>query len=212
MTLGGDGLAEADAADDIGRVAKNVDTLSSLPAPSNLLVSSYDRLVVLADLEQRSRGIYDWAPMYFDRGKAGSTLGNWFALPWQRPAEIVLPGFRSLAATGLKRGGNGDDVFLAACGLMATGAKTVLLSRWPVGGQSTFDLVREFVQELPYEAAASAWRRSVQLTAGNVLDPELEPRVNAAGLKEDLRTNHPYFWAGYVLVDNGNDPGAGEKP
>ncbi len=39
----------------------------------------------------------------------------------------------------------GDEVFLAVCGLMANGARTILLSRWRTGGQTSVDLVREFL-------------------------------------------------------------------
>ena len=42
----------------------------------------------------------------------------------------------------------GNEVFLSVCGLMANGARTMLLSRWRTGGQTSFDLVREFIQEL----------------------------------------------------------------
>ena len=50
---------------------------------------------------------------------------------------------------------------------MASGSRSILLSRWPVAGQSTFDLVREYVQELPFVPAAEAWQRSVQLARAN---------------------------------------------
>ena len=54
---------------------------------------------------------------------------------------------------------------------MAAGAETMLLTRWRVGGQSTLDLVREFVQELPHNAAADAWKRSVELGMEMPIDP-----------------------------------------
>ena len=46
---------------------------------------------------------------------------------------------------------------------MSTGVRTILISRWRPGGQSSFDLVREFAQELPHESPAAAWQRAVQL-------------------------------------------------
>ena len=126
---------------------------------------------------------------------------------------MVLPGFHTGAETGLKRGTNGDEIFFAACGLMASGSQSILLSRWPVAGQSTFDLVREYVQELPFVPAAEAWQRSVQLVRSNPIVPELEPRLNAAGAAAELTADPPYFWAGYLLVDLGRSaPAAPRAP
>ena len=89
---------------------------------------------------------------------------------------------------------------------MATGARSILISRWSPAGQSSFDLMREYVQELPYSAAAEAWKRSVELAADRQLDPDLEPRVDKSGWDDSLKADHPFFWAGYVLVDTGSQP------
>jgi len=177
-----------------------------LPAPSGYFAATCDRVIVLNDLERNARSMYDWSPMYLDRAKPGDSLDSWLALPWHGPAQLVLPGLHTPAENALRRGGTGNEVFLAVCGLMASGSRSVLLSRWPVGGQSTFDLIREYVQELPFASAAEAWQRSVRLTRSALLDPELEPRVNASGLREDLKANHPFFWAGYLLADTGSAP------
>jgi CHAT domain-containing protein len=89
---------------------------------------------------------------------------------------------------------------------MATGARSILISRWPVAGQSTYDLVREYVQELPYMSAAGAWQRSVQLTRRNPIDPALEPRIKSTGEPLELTASHPFFWAGFALIDTGSAP------
>jgi hypothetical protein len=89
---------------------------------------------------------------------------------------------------------------------MASGSRTILLSRWRVGGQSTIDLMREFIQELPHSPAAVAWRRSVQLAGGRVVDPAAEPRLRAGRASDGLKADHPFFWAGYLLVDTGVGP------
>ena len=77
-------------------------------------------------------------------------------MPWGGPEQILLPGFHTAAESSLRRTGSGNELFLATCGLMANGARTVLLSTWRTGGQSSFDLVREFAQELPHTSAADA--------------------------------------------------------
>jgi hypothetical protein len=111
------------------------------------------------------------------------------------------------AATNLP----GSELFYASCGLMSAGAETVLLSRWRVGGQSTLDVVREFVQELPHASAADAWQRSVQLLRESPIDPASELRVEPGKKSVDLTGNHPFFWAGYLVVDSGWRPEEAEE-
>ena len=97
-------------------------------------------------------------------------------------------------------------MFLTVCGLMASGSRTVLLSRWRVGGQSTVDLMREFVQELPHESAAAAWRRSVRLAADRAARPRRRRPPESRRRRDGLKADHPFFWSGYLLVDTGFVP------
>lgn len=196
-------MAVADLQVGLTRVTRLTDPL---PASSNLFATLCDRLVVLTDMEDRARGPYDWSPLQIDRGKAGGTLDSWIALPWGAPQQVVMPGFHTAAEDALKRRTTGDELFLAVTGMMATGTRTILLSRWRTGGQSSYDLVREFTQELPYSLAADAWQRSVQLVRAGELDLEREPRVKAELLDRAPNADHPFFWAGYLLVDTGMDP------
>jgi hypothetical protein len=84
----------------------------------------------------------------------------------------------------------------------------VLLSRWRTGGQTSYDLMREFAQELPHTTAADSWRRSVQLAMHSEIDPEKEPRIEEFEAAEGLKAEHPFFWSGYLLVDTGATPNA----
>ncbi|HPP52172.1 MAG TPA: hypothetical protein PK777_04405, partial [Thermoguttaceae bacterium] len=44
-------------------------------------------------------------------------------------------------------------------------------------------------------------------------DPEVEPRLKKPGPDEEApKANHPFFWAGYLLVDTGVPPEASAKP
>lgn len=183
-----------------------------LVAPSGLLAATFDRLVVMADLEDMERLPFGWSPMKLDAGKPGSTLGDWGQLPWTGVEQVVLPGFHTPAEFGLKKGGTGDEIFLAACGLMASGSRTALLSRWRVGGDSTSNLMKEFVQELPHESAAAAWRRAVELCGENVLDPAAEGRLKATATSAPQKASHPFFWSGYLLIDTGLTPPSEAPP
>ena len=181
-----------------------------LTVPSSLLAAVSDRLVVLTDIQREASGAYEWSPVQMDRGKLGSTLSHWMTLPWGSPDQVILPGFHSSAESAMKRGSKGEEVFLAVCGLMASGSRTVLISRWRTGGKTSYDLVREFVQELPYTTASDAWQRSVFLAMQDDLFLEREPRVKPTDSEVNIKCDHPFFWAGYVLAGSGAKPLADE--
>ncbi len=172
-----------------------------MPAQGGLASSLIDRLILLQDVEDSDKQPYAWAPLGLDRNKPGSQLADWLLMPWKGPEQIILPGFHSAAENGLKKGGNGDDIFLTLCGLMSNGARSIMLSRWRVGGESTRELTREFVQELPHMRATDAWQRSLKLWQKRGVDPVSEPRVKFAEGKE-IPADHPFFWAGYMIVDS----------
>ncbi len=188
-----------------GAVALN----STMPAGSDVYGALFDRLIVLDDFDQDSPGPYDWAPVPIDRAKPGNALGDWLRLPFAGPRQIILPGYHTAAENslkGLNRATAGNEMFLSICGLMSSGAETVLLSRWRTGGQTSFDLVREFTQELPETSPADAWQRAVFLTAASRLNLEAEPRVKREVIDGSPKANHPFFWAGYALIDSGMTP------
>jgi hypothetical protein len=174
----------------------------------------FDRLVVLDDLTVDGGEPYAWSPVTIDRGTPGSTLESWLPLPWGAPDQVVLPGYHTPAENALKKlplSQAGSDVFLSVCGLMAAGSRTVLLSRWRTGGQTSFDLTREFVQELPHLPAAAAWQRSVLLSNDAPLSIEAEPRIKAGANDPIPTAAHPFFWSGYLLIDSGVAPFADDE-
>lgn len=195
-----------EAAEKLAKVLPGTVTLKApLPAPSSIYAGLIDRLVVLDEVPSADTP-YGWSPVPLDRGKAGSTLNDWLGLPWKGAQEIVLPGFHTAAENALKRAnasGAGGEVFLSVCGLMASGARTILLSRWRTGGQTSCDLVRQFTQELPHSRPVDAWQRAVVLAANTPLNLEGEPRIKSSAGEEVPNATHPFFWAGYLLVDTG---------
>ncbi len=177
-----------------------------LPGPSSTYASLADRLIVLDDIEMEGHGPYSWAPMSFDRGKPGNSLSDWLALPWHAPRVVILPGFHTAAENALKRASSvqpGREMFLSICGLMSSGVRTILLSRWRSGGRTSFEIVREFAQELPHTTPADAWQRAVLVVADSRLDITAEPRIKRAVTVDPPKASHPFFWAGYLLVDSG---------
>ncbi|MEX0678811.1 MAG: CHAT domain-containing protein [Pirellulales bacterium] len=205
------------AAEAFGRIASVVDGAvalpRSLPAPASVYRVLLDGLIVLDDIEPGD-GAYEWAPVQFDRQQTTGTLASWFSLPLGGPENVILPGFHTAAEAGIRKGRTtGEEIFLSVCGLMSAGARTILISRWRTGGQTCFELVREFAQELPHATAAEAWQRSVQLASETPLEPDREPRVKAAAPgRTAAKASHPFFWAGYMLVDSGALPPSVDKP
>jgi CHAT domain-containing protein len=190
---------------------------ASLPAASAVYRVLLDGLIVLDEI-QPGDGPYDWRPLQVDRQKSTDTLSSWFTLPFGGPRQVMMPGFHTAAESGLRKGrATGEEIFLSVCGLMSAGARTVLISRWRTSGQTCFDLIREFAQELPHTGAAEAWQRSVKLAAATPIDPDREPRVRNTSIADQPgKASHPFFWAGYMLVDSGDtspdDPDALGQP
>ena len=85
----------AASAHEIVKALPGTSLLAGNPASSSILGSTIDRLIVLSDVDDVDKGSYAFAPMQMDRGKLGSTLADWFLLPFASPEQIILPGFHS---------------------------------------------------------------------------------------------------------------------
>jgi tetratricopeptide (TPR) repeat protein len=200
------------------RLASSLDHALPLPAagglPPTLAGSLLDTLVVFDELGGEgpiaSRPLV--APM---NGKGGMTFGDWATAPPKRPRLVVLPGLQTAMAGGLTKLPTrpGEDVFLAATNLLAAGARTALVSRWRVGGKVSVDLVEEFLRDQRGDGAADpaadfatpseSWRRAVELVAAEPPDLSRERRVKPSPKSPITDARHPFFWAGYLLVDCG---------
>lgn len=201
-TVTGETLAQLRAA------VPNVVSGVAASVPPALLAALLERAVVFSEVDISKSGPMGWDPLPLASARKETPLATWFSLPWGAPQQLVLPGLRTPAENALKRGGDGSELFLAACALAACGNRTVLLSRWRVGGASARKLVTEFVQELPHRSAPEAWQRSVQLWQAGQVELDREPRLNRATFAEPISGNVPFFWAGYLLID----PGIGSPP
>jgi hypothetical protein len=183
---------------------------SPLPEPARLVSALVDGLIVLDDVDGDQMTWSGWLPMPRGRGSSDDSAEARLALPTGGPERIVITGFATAAEQGLKpsrRGAArdtqpGSEVFQTLCGMMAGGARTILISRWRTGGRTNLDLVREFVQQLPQVPATEAWQRACLLARGSQLDTRHEPRLKGVKDTGELPTaDHPFFWAGYLLID-----------
>jgi hypothetical protein len=197
---------------------------AQLPVPAHLVLPLLDTLVVLDDVDPARTAAMSTMLTSSGRARAAAASEGVFALPYGSPQHVVVAGFTTAAEQGLKPSRRnatrevrpGNEVFQTLCGMMATGARTILLSRWRTGGRTNVELMREFLRELPQLPATEAWQRARLLAREAPLDPQNEPRLK--GLEESGEAptaDHPFFWAGYLLVDTGPrpaEPEAAEKP
>ena len=187
-----------------------IDVPTPSPVPTPVIATALDAIVVLDEFDIERDEPFAWSPLPVGRSSSENDLSAWLSLPRIGPQRLVYAGAHTVAENGGKtsrRRSNtsppGSELFLASCGLLSSGAQTVLLSRWKVGGQSTLEIVREFVQELPRNSAADAWQRCIEVAKELPLEPALEPRIKLKEAGELPTAAHPFFWAGYLLVDCG---------
>ncbi len=210
------------------RLAEAVENPVVLPealAVSTALVSgAIDGAISLVDTTLDPESAYSLLPLPVDRNKDAGTLGRWMALPVEGPERVILANLSTAAETGLKprrrsssrtrtpEPAPGQEMFQATCGLMASGAQTILLTRWRTAGQTHRELVGEFAREMTHMPAGEAWRRSVLLARSQPLDAESEPRLRRPDTRTEMpKPNHPFLWAGYLLVDTGRPIGQAAK-
>ncbi len=165
---------------------------------SGLLGNSIGHLVVAAPRVCNAKSPLSMSIAPYDQGNPDGTVAGWIRFPAQVPRSVILAGFRTPVDAGQM--GNGDEIFMTLCGLNAAGVRSVLLSRWAVGGESTAIALREFVQELPFAGMNKSWQRAVKVLRRTELDPAGEPLLTQADHKaEGLTGDQPLFWAGYMV-------------
>jgi tetratricopeptide (TPR) repeat protein len=153
------------------------------------------------------------------------TFTEWLEPPAKRPQVVLLPGLQTAMANGFTKtrpsGRPGEELFMTAVDLMAAGSSTAVLARWRVGGGSTVDLMTEFLRDVtaipqgrPRPPASESWRRAVDLVTAERPDLDREPRLKPHSDTVLTDGRHPFFWAGYLLVDSGlpADSGDGAVP
>ena len=119
--------------------------------PAHLVLPLLDTLVVLDDVDPARTATLSSMLMPRGRGNAADKPEGAAVLPYGGPQHVIVAGFTTAAGQGLKTSRRsaartarpGSEVFQTLCGLMATGARTVVLSRWRTGGRTNLELVRD---------------------------------------------------------------------
>lgn len=187
----------------IGQVVESIKQHEALPGSpaiaSNLLGQRVGFLAVFGAVTPELGAPLGTLVSGYDKNPATAPLAAWMRFPSYTPTGIFLPGFRT--AAGGAQLGDGRELFMTLIGLQLAGVRDIVISRWPVGGESTAVVSKEFLQELPFEGIEPAWRRAVQALRRSPLNPETEPLLGVKDQKlQELTGDHPLFWAGYLIV------------
>ncbi len=99
----------------------------------------------------------------------------------------------SACETARGRSGAGEGMIGLTWALFVAGAPTTVVSQWKVESASTRDLMLSFHHQLQAQPAAA----KMKLSKAEAL------RQAALKLMKNPETNHPFYWAGFVLVGDG---------
>ena len=174
-----------------------LDAKLAVPSPAWLGICT-DQLWLAARIEP-AVNLWETPIMQFGRGKQ-TNWGSWLSSPRASPAAVVMPGLVSAAASGTL--GSGNELFLPACGMLLSGTRSAMLSRWPVGGRSTAVVLERYLEDSRSEAASTALRRALlSLWTEEFLIAE-EPALLPAGKESAALCSgqHPLLWSSYMSV------------
>lgn len=183
-----------------------VPALSRLP--SSLFAWRMDQLVNLT--WSGTDNPWEMLPMPVDRGGAGSSLADWVSLGSAAPRSLVLPGLNSIGGPDYRSRADGSDLFIKTTALMASGAKSILASRWNSGGQTQMELAGRFAIHSQSMNSGEALQRAIAEVRSLPVDPAKEPRMKFANVDLDadgegaaagtMTADHPFFYAQAMLV------------
>lgn len=194
-----------DVLNDPVRLPETIDT------PSGLLTNQVGHLVVAAPRAPNLKNFQLTSVTPYDQDTPYGTLAAWMRFPVDVPRTVVLAGFRTPIGSG--QIGSGQEIFNTLCALNTAGVRSVLLSRWAVGGESTAIALREFLQELPFTGMTQSWQRARMVLRRSELDPSAEPLlIQAEHSREGVTGNQPLFWAGYLISSPPHPSAAAESP
>ncbi len=175
-----------------------IELTSDSQTPTSLLGEKVGHLVVAAPRNANTASPLLFCPAPYDQNSPYGTLAAWLRFPVQGPRTVVLSGMRTPIDVG--KIGTGDEIFMTLCGLHVAGVRSVMVSRWAVGGESSAIALRELVQELPFAGLEESWRRARAVLRRSELNPAAEPLlIQAEHNREGLTGDQPLFWAGYLV-------------
>ena len=165
--------------------------------PSGLSAWLTDHLMVWSQSFIPANG-YNFQPIPFDVSDHAS-IASWMALPWYGPEYVSLPALRPF---GGGRNANGSELFVTTVTLMASGSRTIMLSRWPTGGAISLGLSRIYAEQLSDELDGAKALRTAMIEARDLkFDIEKEPQIKKEKELGNISAEHPFFWSSFIVVD-----------
>jgi hypothetical protein len=164
--------------------------------PACRLGSTVGDLVVLGVVDSDPDNVLRTTPGLFDASLPDAMLRRWMSIDADPAGGIVLPGYRSGAIA--KRLGDGRELMQLITAIHCSGVENVVVSRWPVGGESTALLLNEYLKEAAFVTPESAWNRALRVLRRTQIDPNNEPLLR----NRKIKTGHeapPAIWAGYMI-------------
>ena len=186
-------------------------TSQTTKIPVSISASLADTLVIFDELTADGK-VADRPLIAADAGRQGMSFKDWLAPPYKAARCAVLTGLQTQASGGLTQSTErpGSDLFMTAMDFVATGTETAVISRWNVGGRTAIDLGIEFIKDRQRDTlrdtpvpAAVSWQRAVDLVTAEQPDFNREPRIKITSSVIPQNAKHPFFWAGYTLIDCG---------
>lgn len=100
----------------------------------------------------------------------------------------------SACETARGRVSAGEGVIGMSWALFVAGVPSTVVSQWKVDSASTADLMIEFHRKLAWQGKQNdlSWAKAAAL------------RAAALSLIKEQKYRHPFYWAGFVLIGNGN--------
>lgn len=174
-----------------------------LDIPTNLFNTILDQVVVWTESSPIEKsGPFGVVPAEKDRGKNGSNIAGWMSLPFNGAEHVVLPCFAGAGDNGIRGAADGNEFFVISCALLSSGTRTLLISRWNVGGESALKATRQYLNDVADDFAPSlAWHRAAKTLRETTLDWTHETRMKPTNKPPELKGQHPLFWSGYMLFD-----------
>jgi hypothetical protein len=133
-----------------------------------------------------------------DRTPGFATLAGWNSLPWGMPREQWFFGaqcaFDPANATG-------DEWLRLSLSMIGQGTRHMVVSRWHVGGESTYTLLQSLQDGLEGTTFSRAWQRAVANLWIEEFDVSTEPSLQGFQMpSERVSGSLPKFWAGTMSI------------
>ncbi len=131
-------------------------------------------------------------------------VDRWVGFPNVGPEVLIVAGGSSIFADGMKGSPTGAELEFYSTLLMAAGCQSMVLPRWRSGGHVPYDLTVALTKRLQEHMPSVALREAIQEIRQAPLDLERQTRVRTGRGEAPPTADHPFFWAGQILIDRGS--------